>query len=523
MPTFVEWLHQLAPTWMQGPGGTAMTTAIGSELDRATDLVRQAVKARFPGLAPIDGLKKLGEERGIPKADWESDGDYAAYLVRAWDAWQGTDAAGGGAGTPASILIAVHRLLGGGFALAQDLAGDPQAAALVQWNGRFVQLYRDFRTPIFGWLDGLQTRIAGGSWKPTDLGSTLKLWLRADMGRTLSGSNVVTWGDQSGNGNNVTGSVPTNYSSVNGMPALTFSGTGMTNSTSSIIDGASPRTIVVICKPTGAVGSALTIRLGTLKADYPPGFSFSGTNLIYTDGVNPGNNAAVASHSVLNTPLVAAWQSAGPGTVLSYSENGVPFVVTQSSGSSTDNGTTGFSVGGSGLAVAGFTGDIAEVIVCDSVLSDSDAAKLYDYLYLRYRIGSRSALLPAPGWFDGTSYWARSWLVLPTPGGVITKIDEDGTILALGNEAGNVLKARLNAEVMKWKGARENYGGAYVTDSYNPRRDSGAPLGSDLWWVAQSAPVSYMLGWPPTSLDSNNALGPGYVLDGISSLRIDPP
>lgn len=529
MPTFVDWLHQLAPTWLQGPGGTAMTTVIGSELDRATDLVRQAVQARFPELAPLDGLKKLGEERGIPKADWETDGDYAAYLVRAWDAWEGTDAAGGGAGTPVSILIAAHRLLGAGFSLAQDLAGDPQAAALVQWNGRFVQLYKDFRTPIFGFLDGCQTRLAASSWRPTNLGSTLKLWLRADMGRTLAGSNVIGWADQSGNGADVTGSVPTNYSSINGMPALTFGGSSyMANASASVLPSGSARTIVIVAKASSEYGGPLLDNFTTtgVRAAYFQGGSaytpFAGG--VYTDSVDGSRNATISSPTLTGVPMIIEFTCSAAPSFLTVRINGVVQSVTQVSPCDAETGTAGFFIGRWGAGgTAYYQGDIAEEIVCDTVLSAADRASLYDYLYLRYQIGSRSALVPAPGWYDGTDYWSRSWLVLPTPGGVITKVDDDGSVLTLGNDAGNVLKARLNAEVLRWKGARESYGGAYVTDSYNPRRDSGAPPGSDLWWVAQSAPVSYMLGWPPTSLDANDVLGQGYVLDGISSLHIDPP
>jgi hypothetical protein len=51
---------------------------------------------------------------------------------------------------------------------------------------------------------GLVVSRAGRSlaWIPHYLGPGLKLWLRGDMGITLGvGSNVITWADQSGNGN----------------------------------------------------------------------------------------------------------------------------------------------------------------------------------------------------------------------------------------------------------------------------------------------------------------------------------
>lgn len=42
----------------------------------------------------------------------------------------------------------------------------------------------------------------GGEWDPSQILSSLALWLRADMGITLNGSNVSAWADQGSNGNN---------------------------------------------------------------------------------------------------------------------------------------------------------------------------------------------------------------------------------------------------------------------------------------------------------------------------------
>ena len=73
-------------------------------------------------------------------------------------------------------------------------------------------------------------RIKSGSsapFSPTDL-SGLSLWLKADAGVTLSGSNVTAWADQSGNGNNAnanSGQEPTFVSSFsNSKPAIEFDG-----------------------------------------------------------------------------------------------------------------------------------------------------------------------------------------------------------------------------------------------------------------------------------------------------------
>jgi hypothetical protein len=57
----------------------------------------------------------------------------------------------------------------------------------------------------------------------------LKLWLEADAGITLSGSNVSAWADQSGSGANAAQTVDANQpvlmaNSINGLPAVDFDG-----------------------------------------------------------------------------------------------------------------------------------------------------------------------------------------------------------------------------------------------------------------------------------------------------------
>lgn len=63
--------------------------------------------------------------------------------------------------------------------------------------------------------------VYGGIWTPRALGSSLELWLRADMGVTLNGSTVSAWADQSGNGRNATQGTAANQPTyVTGDPLL---------------------------------------------------------------------------------------------------------------------------------------------------------------------------------------------------------------------------------------------------------------------------------------------------------------
>jgi hypothetical protein len=60
--------------------------------------------------------------------------------------------------------------------------------------------------------------------------ANLALWLSADTGVTLSGSNVTAWADQSGNGKNATATSTPTLSTVNGQTFMNFAGGYFTGS-----------------------------------------------------------------------------------------------------------------------------------------------------------------------------------------------------------------------------------------------------------------------------------------------------
>jgi len=77
-------------------------------------------------------------------------------------------------------------------------------------------------------LSGCKTAVVASSgsgtpFSPTDL-TNLSLWLKADAGITLSGSNVTAWADQSGNGNNATATDAPTLTTVSGKTFVDFAG-----------------------------------------------------------------------------------------------------------------------------------------------------------------------------------------------------------------------------------------------------------------------------------------------------------
>ena len=96
-------------------------------------------------------------------------------------------------------------------------------------------------------LGAQNIRKVGGvaQFSPGNL-SGLSLWLKADAGVTLSGSDVAAWADQSGNGKNSTSQInPTFVSNAkNGKPALAFAGSRMVGQ--GVFSGSAARTFFVV-------------------------------------------------------------------------------------------------------------------------------------------------------------------------------------------------------------------------------------------------------------------------------------
>jgi hypothetical protein len=98
---------------------------------------------------------------------------------------------------------------------------------------------------------GVQTirKVGGGaSFSPANL-SGLSMWLKADAGVTLSGSNVTAWADQSGNGIDASpvDAEPTyNSSDLNNKPTISLS---------SVADGETNKSFVLDANPMGASGT----------------------------------------------------------------------------------------------------------------------------------------------------------------------------------------------------------------------------------------------------------------------------
>lgn len=107
---------------------------------------------------------------------------------------------------------------------------------------------------------------------PSDLPGCV-LWLRADIGITLSSGNVAAWSDQSPNGNNFTAAgaaQPTyNAAPINGRPTVRFNGTSSSMACANNVATGVPSAIIAVFSTAANVGGIeallVTQKLGLYK------------------------------------------------------------------------------------------------------------------------------------------------------------------------------------------------------------------------------------------------------------------
>jgi hypothetical protein len=220
------------------------------------------------------------------------------------------------------------------------------------------------------------------------------LWLKADAGVTLNGTTVSAWTDQSGNGYNVSQATVSNQptfqaSAFNGQPAINFDGSNdfLNNIVNNVVTPGAGRTVFIVSKAAcnSLAMNYITFRRSTLLCSYQ---SSPGTNFIYSDGVNGGNNASVPANwfdTLKAKPTLLSFYNSGIApNKLNVRMNQQAVVVSQGGGVASESGTAGFSIGRREDGGYFGNGAIAEVIVYDSELNSSDRTTVENYLATKY-------------------------------------------------------------------------------------------------------------------------------------------
>lgn len=230
------------------------------------------------------------------------------------------------------------------------------------------------------WLDGQDT-----STMYSDIGGTTAAVVDGPVRR---------WDDKSGNAHHVTNAsvgvdTPTlRDGNIDPYTSLEFNGSSadtLFNTTGNPLTAGAGRTIFVLAVDGagGGAGTLVQIRRTSLFFTVQ---EYAGSN-VYTDGVNAANNATADFTGVSwANPLVFIYRSSGSGNPLRMFLNGSEKTVTHGGGSvATESGSAGFTIGNrADVGAQGWTGDIGEVIIYNTELSDLDQASVLAFLTAKW-------------------------------------------------------------------------------------------------------------------------------------------
>ena len=236
------------------------------------------------------------------------------------------------------------------------------------------------------------TPVATGTvYSPADDLPGITLWLRGDLGVTLSGSDVATWADQSGAGNDFLELTnrPTFTSSVTALgsrPGVTFNGSNDVLSTSGTIatmlgaGGNDWFMCIAFVASSIATNNATVFLNDSLFVDSG---AFWGTHLKSAGSANAyvwdGGAKSDAQTIAAGTGYVFSAKHVG-GTLYTKLNNGSWSAGTTAGAISV---TGGFLRLGWAVTVA-FTGSIAEVVTATAAPSDAKTAECAAYMVARY-------------------------------------------------------------------------------------------------------------------------------------------
>lgn len=232
----------------------------------------------------------------------------------------------------------------------------------------------------------------------------LQVWLKADAGVAVSGANVTSWADQSGNNNNLTtvgGVSPVLLSAaagINGLPAIQFTNSAGANRTNNCYLDAtinpsawSGFTVIYVARTanSGASNSPTidqtcsVFSLGNGSQSVYWNFS-TGKGLSYSGGFAGATGSVILGtySPVLNNSQVVyqAYQYDKANWTMSGGFSGTVADTSFPSASLT------MFVGQANLAGGQCTDDVAEILVYDHKLSSTDLAAVHTYMQARYGV-----------------------------------------------------------------------------------------------------------------------------------------
>jgi len=220
--------------------------------------------------------------------------------------------------------------------------------------------------------------------------SGLSLWLKADAGVTLSGSDVTAWADQSGNGNNATSPTiaPTFVSSsINSKPAISFNNDSswMQIPQNSIGNSGNISIFVVLNYVSGAVilnkGDAASFEATVWELTTNTGFGF-----VNNDGGEFSWNVVPVSPAE-NTPLLLEGFSSAGVSQLAFNGTNSGDPSGANAGFNDISQYIGIGGGGDGgSTVSPLDARIAEIIIYNRQVTSPERQQVEAYLNTKYAI-----------------------------------------------------------------------------------------------------------------------------------------
>jgi hypothetical protein len=242
--------------------------------------------------------------------------------------------------------------------------------------------------------------------------ANLALWLDAGVGVTTSSSGYLTyWADSSGNGHNVTFPSQPSYvlDAINHQPAVFFNGGGNSGTIGGQVLTSQQFTIFAVATDTGPVSGGFREILSNWKPNNMTsswffGTSYNGSRSVRltdqiggaSDGGHPQQGVG-AIPSPSNPFLLSA---VGASSYSSIMLNGQPLYGAGPLGGM--NLSTSWELGRQGQAGEFWNGLMAEIIVYNGALSNTDIIKVTDYLGSKYQITTMASSVPLSqaGTFD---------------------------------------------------------------------------------------------------------------------------
>jgi len=279
-----------------------------------------------------------------------------------------------------------------------EIATDENFSSVIQYSSNLTHNYDTVDFSLFNQVYYWHVREYNGStysdWTDTrsfyianlsGIGQ-LNLWLRSDSGITLNGSNVLVWSDISGNGNDVYQNTVSKQpgfitEAINGLPAVTFNGSSQYLKIPDLAMPELEHTIFIVFKAANTA-----VRKVLIARTYSYGALYSMVNVAGAFEYRV-NNVANVSGSIVNDEIykissVYYDNVAETQRVNLVHENSI----TNSSGVINYNVLDSAVIGcmaGSGYAFY-YDGEIAEIIMYDTILDFSDIEIIEDYLHHRY-------------------------------------------------------------------------------------------------------------------------------------------